>query len=52
MTTSSEIHGYLSQSMFTTSKTLCNYSNFCQHLDTINFQFKTGQILDHYRLKE
>ena len=28
MTTSSEIHGYLSQSMFTTSKTLCNYSIF------------------------
>ena len=24
MTTSSEIHGYLSESMFTTSKTLCN----------------------------
>src|SRR4029434_4277396 len=45
MTTSSEIHGYLSQSMFTTSKTLCNYSIFCRCLDTlfktVNFQFKT-----------
>src|SRR4029434_10015544 len=45
MTTSSEIHGYLFQSRFTTSKTLCNYSIFCRCLDTlfktVNFQFKT-----------
>ena len=45
MTTSSEIHGYLSQSRFTTSKTLCNYSIFCRCLDTlfktVNFQLKT-----------
>src|SRR4029434_10700720 len=47
MTTSSEIHGYLSQSRFTTSKTLCNHSIFCRHLDTlfktVNFQLKTRQ---------
>ena len=48
---STEIHGYLSQSMFATSKTLCNFSNCCPHLDTlfktVNFQFKTGQHFDH-----
>src|SRR4029434_2938400 len=41
MTTSSEIHGYLSQSMFTTSKTLCNYCIFCRYLDTL---FKTVSV--------
>ena len=46
-------NSYLSQLMFTISKTLCNYSIFGRHLDTLfetmNFQFKTGQNLNHCR---
>ena len=33
--TTTKIHWYLSQAMFTTSKTLYNYSTFCKHLDTL-----------------
>src|SRR4029434_7676521 len=52
--TTSEIHGYLSQSMFTTSKKLCNFSIFCRYLDTLfkTVHFKTGQNLDHSCWKE